>query len=67
MSDRCDNCGADIIDKCPRCGAPQCCPQCCKIDELQRQIGKLETALAECKRGFYAVFTENVRLREGHQ
>lgn len=33
---RCDTCGANTIDGCTRCGAPQCCPQCCKIDEYER-------------------------------
>jgi hypothetical protein len=35
---RCDACGAKIIDKCVCCGAPQCCPQCCRIDELEREL-----------------------------
>ena len=38
---RCDTCGADIIDNCPRCGAPQCCPQCCKIEALQAEVNWL--------------------------
>lgn len=25
----CEECGADVISRCPRCGAPQCCPRCC--------------------------------------
>ena len=25
----CETCGTETIDKCPRCGAPQCCPECC--------------------------------------
>jgi len=29
---RCESCGAWCIDDCVRCGAPQCCPQCCLID-----------------------------------
>jgi len=29
---RCESCGAWCIDKCVRCGAPQCCPQCCSIN-----------------------------------
>lgn len=27
--DACDTCGTKINNKCPGCGAPQCCPQCC--------------------------------------
>ena len=38
LSGKCDHCGADIIDNCPRCGAPQCCPQCCRITELEAQL-----------------------------
>lgn len=26
---QCDDCGTECIDRCPRCGAPQCCPRCC--------------------------------------
>lgn len=26
----CDYCGHFIIDRCPMCGAPQCCPRCCR-------------------------------------
>lgn len=25
----CDHCGHYTIDRCPMCGAPQCCPRCC--------------------------------------
>ena len=38
---RCEHCGADVYSgppDCPRCGAPNCCPQCCKIDTLERQL-----------------------------
>ena len=34
----CEHCGAWCIDNCLRCGAPQCCPQCCSISELESQI-----------------------------
>lgn len=27
--DGCEHCGTHIINRCPRCGAPQCCPRCC--------------------------------------
>lgn len=26
----CETCGHETIDRCPRCGAPQCCPRCCE-------------------------------------
>jgi len=35
---RCDACGAKIIDNCARCGAPQCCPQCCRIDWTEKVL-----------------------------
>lgn len=25
----CDECGAEVISRCIRCGAPVCCPRCC--------------------------------------
>lgn len=41
---RCDTCGANTIDGCVRCGAPQCCPQCCKIDDLERRLNSEDVA-----------------------
>jgi len=38
----CDECGAHLIDLCPRCGAPVCCPQCCTIDHLCAKVAELE-------------------------
>ncbi len=28
----CDVCGTELIDRCPVCGAPVCCPRCCVED-----------------------------------
>lgn len=28
--DQCDVCSTALIDDCPRCGAPVCCPKCCE-------------------------------------
>jgi len=28
----CDTCGGALIDRCGVCGAPVCCPWCCKVD-----------------------------------
>lgn len=28
--DTCEYCGHYTIDRCPMCGAPQCCPRCCR-------------------------------------
>lgn len=38
VKDRCDECGADLIGPCFRCGAPVCCPQCCLIDTLRADL-----------------------------
>jgi len=27
---KCETCGTELIDRCPLCWAPQCCPECCK-------------------------------------
>jgi hypothetical protein len=41
---RCEHCGSDrLVDKCGRCGAPQCCDVCCQISTLQLQL-QLERA-----------------------
>lgn len=47
LRNRCDHCGAKTVDNCYRCGAPQCCPQCCKITKLE---GHLDDAVSECER-----------------
>lgn len=51
---RCEHCGATTIDNCVRCGAPQCCPQCCRIATMELEFDtekrgrvKLESELAE--------------------
>lgn len=31
----CEDCGTSIINDCPVCGAPQCCPKCCKETTAQ--------------------------------
>ena len=33
IGEYCDECGTELIDKCARCGAPICCPECCAEDE----------------------------------
>lgn len=39
--ERCDHCGAEIINHCLRCGAPQCCPRCCAeaAAEERKEVG----------------------------
>ncbi len=27
--EKCEHCGTNLINRCPRCGAPVCCPKCC--------------------------------------
>ena len=48
---RCEECGANLVQDCPRCGAPNCCPQCCIIDYLrqnyERGRRRCEGALAQ--------------------
>jgi len=46
LSNRCDECGAKLIDNCQNCGAPQCCPQCCKIDELRAKLEQAQRAMS---------------------
>ena len=51
---RCDHCGAKInVDGCLPCGAPQCCPSCCRLSflESERDALKAELAAALAKKG----------------
>lgn len=31
----CESCGTELMDKCNVCGAPVCCPKCCRESELE--------------------------------
>jgi len=44
---RCEHCGSDhmILMGCPRCGAPQCCDQCCQITTLTDRVERLQSDL----------------------
>ena len=42
MSERCDDCGTELIDKCAVCGAPICCPLCCARSEITRLCAEIE-------------------------
>jgi len=42
LRNRCGECGAILINNCPVCGAPVCCPQCCKIDQQAAEIEELK-------------------------
>lgn len=35
-TERCDECGARLINRCLRCGAPVCCPRCCEAVEEEK-------------------------------
>ena len=36
----CDECGAELIDGCTVCGAPICCPKCCKEATKEEQLNE---------------------------
>ncbi len=39
LNERCDHCGARVnMNGCKVCGAPQCCPQCCRIGLLEATL-----------------------------
>lgn len=43
---RCETCGSYLIlGGCSRCGAPICCPCCCKIDLLERHLSDAVAAI----------------------
>ena len=47
-NNRCYDCGATVIFYgCQVCGAPQCCPQCCRIDELEGAIEPFANLIAD--------------------
>lgn len=48
----CDVCGTECVDRCFKCGAPQCCPKCCDEALSQRfdELDRLETAELEKER-----------------
>ena len=36
---RCEDCGATLtLDGCVLCGAPVCCPQCCRIQRDRKSV-----------------------------
>lgn len=48
--DHCAHCDAKLLfGGCLRCGAPVCCPQCCKIDRLTEQKAALTADNAELR------------------
>lgn len=63
---RCDKCGANIINDCSTCGAPQCCPQCCKIYEQQREIARLKDELRRGGHAEMVYLSTNERLMTDH-
>ena len=56
MEEKCDVCGGDVIAYrelgcCPICGAPNCCPTCCREAELEL----IALHRAECRAGEAAI------------
>jgi len=61
LGNRCEHCGAKLYSgppDCPGCGAPNCCPQCCKIlnlederDDLKKELTRLQSLVTwvDCK------------------
>lgn len=35
---KCDECGTRLINRCFRCGAPVCCPKCCKESATEEEL-----------------------------
>jgi hypothetical protein len=68
MSDKCQNCEAhkdvELISDCLICGAPVCCPACCRESVLERRIAELEAASANHVLEIERLADENRRLRE---
>lgn len=69
---RCDTCGANTIDGCPRCGAPQCCPQCCIISThehnatiLKERLAVAMSLLAQCGARMFMFGDYEARLKDG--
>ena len=38
----CEICGAKIVDHTLICGAPQCCPSCCRVAAMEAERDKLK-------------------------
>ena len=63
---RCEDCGATLtLDGCVLCGAPVCCPQCCRLQSLADHIEKLQAAVKELEEALRAADGyENGIIRE---
>ena len=54
MSDNCEHCGANLnVNGCLVCGAPVCCPQCCKIESLTSQLSEVKEERDKLKSADY--------------
>jgi hypothetical protein len=50
LSNRCEHCGAKLnLNGCVVCGAPVCCPSCCRVATLESEVDGLEYKLASEK------------------
>lgn len=66
VRNRCEHCGARLnLDGCLICGAPNCCPQCCRIDMLKHEQDLLRAERDEL-RAFVATRVSVLRcVRDG--
>jgi hypothetical protein len=47
-ANRCEHCGATLYSgppDCPRCGAPQCCPSCCRVAEVEARLAERDAEI----------------------
>ena len=66
LANRCDYCGAKVYfgpPDCGRCGAPQCCPQCCEIDTLRAQLAAQQNMVDLYAAGEAEAKREAIELR----
>jgi hypothetical protein len=46
LRNRCDECGSKLIDDCAVCGAPVCCPSCCRVTTMEHTIEAKKATIA---------------------
>ena len=69
LANRCDHCGAKVYSgppDCFRCGAPNCCPQCCEIDTLRAQLAALHGKIMNIPYP-ESNYPLNIEYRMGHR
>lgn len=57
----CEHCGSNHIrlNGCPRCGAPQCCDNCCQITTLEQKLTTTHNALREDRKLLQNIWDKN--------